>query len=258
LRAVNRNVLDPCNYPQNIILTLSFYLPNYHTGAYHRMYGKTLFLFGSQALSFDEDAFQAIRFTASKARHRWILDIVTELPDCFENITRQCPKFSRQSTWGLSLLKELNNWFKIGKSSLSPSTLPNIILTPLVVISHLIQYAEFLETVKDFTANEDDLYFPYTQDAETLGFCTGLLSAFAVSSSSNREQLETYGAVAIRIGMLLGMVVDVGDTLEESGPSKSLATTWHSSEEKHKMLDILQSFPQVSLKWKICLLFCKG
>jgi hypothetical protein len=51
----------------------------------------------------------------------------------------------------------------------------------------------------------------YKNCTETLGLCTGLLSAVAVSSSVNKTQLHNYGAVAIRLAMTFGALVNTED-----------------------------------------------
>lgn len=213
--------------------------------------GTTTLLFGPQALSFDANALHQIRTTVLKTEdHRWILDTIAGLPECLENMTKYCSKFSTESRSRLSLLEDLDTWFRTGASSQQPSILPNILLSHLVIIAQLIQYAEYLATAHPDLERGEDLYASSKHDAETLGFCTGLLSAFAVSSSTNKKQFEKYGAVAIRLGMLTGMVVDAQNTSEETGPSTSFATVWHSVGEKEKMSKILAAFPEVSCTFK--------
>ncbi|MCJ1473382.1 hypothetical protein MMC13_002033 [Lambiella insularis] len=121
---------------------------------------------------------------------------------------------------------------------------PNILLSPLVIITQLIQYSEYLKTVRPSLRKGENLYDLSKHDAETIGFCTGLLSALAVSCSTNRENFEKFGSVAIRIGMLIGMVVDAQNAAEENGPPKSLAMLWRSAGDKERMLEILCRFPE--------------
>ncbi|CAG8961603.1 hypothetical protein HYFRA_00006139 [Hymenoscyphus fraxineus] len=46
---------------------------------------------------------------------------------------------------------------------------------------------------------------------DTLGFCMGLLSTFAVALSVDEADLETYGSNAIRLALLIGGIVDAQD-----------------------------------------------
>ena len=208
--------------------------------------GNTIFLFGPQALSFDEDDFRNLRSTIMKTEnHHWILDTIAGLPNCMDSIGKACPKLMTGSRSRLSLLEDLQNWFSTGRTSQEPGNLPNILLGPLVIITQLVQYTEYQMISRPSLEKGEDFYDLSNKNAETMGFCIGLLSALAVSSSRNRESFEESGAVAIRIGMLIGMVVDAQNAAEESGPPKSLATIWHSAEEKQKMSEILDSFPEV-------------
>jgi len=206
--------------------------------------GNTVLLFGPQALSFDEDAFHKIRSTVLETEsHRWIFDTIAELPECLRTFSRECPKF--QIAPGAKLLDDLNRWFKTGEISYTPFVLPNVILSPLVIIAQLTEYSKYLELANAKSEGGDDAYASSKHDRETLGFCTGLLSALAVSSSANREQFQKYGAVALRIGMLIGMVVDARDARADIGASKSFATVWNSVEAGEEMAQILKSFPEV-------------
>ena len=207
--------------------------------------GNTVLLFGPQALSFDENDFYYIRSTVlNNEHHRWILDVIAELPKCLCTISRNYPKWSTEP--GYQLLGDLKNWFNTGEISKTPFVLPNILLSPLVVIAQLTQYAKYLELASFETENGEDPHASSKHNRETLGFCTGLLSAFAVSSSSNRENFQKYGAVSIRLAMLIGMVVDAQDASSEMGKSKSLATIWNSARAGEDVTRIVRSFPEVS------------
>jgi hypothetical protein len=125
----------------------------------------------------------------------------------------------------------LKNWLVTGTFEQTPRPLPNIILTPLVVITHLTQYWQYLQQNRQNLPQHDDLHACFTHDAETLGLCTGLLSAAAVSSSQSEAELKHYGAVAVRLGMLIGGVVDAQDiSTDLEGESKSFSIVWKSPE----------------------------
>ena len=83
---------------------------------------------------------------------------------------------------------------------------------------------------------------------QTLGFCTGLLRAFAVASAKNQDEFEKYGAVAVRLAMLVGALVDAQEAWNRElghGPSKSYATAWRNAEQGQDMRRIIDSlFPQ--------------
>ncbi|KAG0646230.1 polyketide synthase [Hyphodiscus hymeniophilus] len=202
--------------------------------------GPTLLLFGSQALNLDQDAFLQIRSTVLESPdHRWILDTIAEFPEYFESISNAFPKFSTGSR--RQLLEDFNIWFKTGNISKIPFTFPNTVLTPLVVIAQLTEYAKYVETYQQPGNNHNAQSVPAT---ETLGLCTGLLSAMAVSCSKDKEELRKYGAVALRLGMLIGMVVDTQDETTAMGEAKSFAIVWNSVEAGEDAIRIIKSFPE--------------
>ncbi|KAI0010253.1 hypothetical protein F4779DRAFT_616829 [Xylariaceae sp. FL0662B] len=207
----------------------------------HPMAGPTVLLFGPLALSFDETAFTQIRKTVvENDDHHWILETIDGLPQHWKTITSSIPSLQNES--GLSLLEDLKDALRTGRRLGTPFPLPNMLLIPLVIISHLTQYMTFVERSNTELDSRSDLFSTSTTNKETLGLCTGLLSAFAVSSTDSKEKFRKYGAVAVRLGMLIGMVVDAQDEVSE--PSKSLSTAWNSAENGEEMLRIVNSFPE--------------
>ena len=206
--------------------------------------GNTVLLFGPQALSFDEEAFHQIRSSVrSSERYAWILEVIAELPKWLSEIALACPHL--QIGTEAELLNDLISWFDSGKTVQDAKLLPNIILNPLVVIGQLLDYSRYLQLITTETSKDDNVFTSAQHGGETLGFCTGFLSALAVSSSLGQQQLQEYGAAAIRLGMLIGLVVDSLDRRPEVGTSTSLATVWHSPESGEQLFKTLDGFPEV-------------
>jgi hypothetical protein len=206
--------------------------------------GNTVLLFGPQALSFHEDSFHRLRSTILEAaEHRWILDTIEELPAYWNTITKEIPKL--QCVPGAKLLDDLNRWFTTGEITPTSFPLPNTLLTPLVVITQLTEYHKYLELAHPNPGGRQGLHELSGQNAETIGFCTGILSALAVACSADNVQFRKYGAVAVRLAMLIGGVVDAQDDLSDEGISKSFATAWSSPEMGAEMTKILDGFPEV-------------
>lgn len=200
--------------------------------------GPTILLFGPLALSFDEAAFTQLRKTvAENEEFRWVLDTVSEFPQIWKSLTTSIP--SLQSTSGLKQLEDLADAFRSGRQLETPFPLPNKLLIPLVIVSHLTQYATFVR-------NSTEGFGAAKLDKETLGLCTGLLSAFAVASTGSSEQFKKYGAVAVRLAMLIGTVVDAQD--EATEPSKSLSAAWNSAQSGEELQRIIKTFPEVRHK----------
>lgn len=151
-----------------------------------------------------------------------------------------------QAVPGAKLLEDLKDWLLTGGSMQASLPLPNTLLTPLVVITELTQYSKYLELAQPYFGDGDDLHTSFHQNAETVGFCTGLLSAVVVSSSASQAQFQRYGANAVRLAMLIGALVDaqeISDGLH--GASKSFSAAWNSSESGAEMTRIIKSFPEV-------------
>ncbi|KAI0902041.1 hypothetical protein F4806DRAFT_502023 [Annulohypoxylon nitens] len=201
--------------------------------------GSTILLFGPLALSFDEAAFAQVRKNVVENEDsRWVIDTVAEFPQIWKSLTTTIPSLKTAS--GLKQLEDLSDAFRTGRPLETPFPLPNKLLIPLVIVSHLTQYATFLRN-----STEGEHVDPFTTsktNRETLGLCTGLLSAFAVSSSGNSEQFKKYAAVAVRLAMLIGTVVDAQDAATE--PSKSLSAAWSSAESGEELKRIVKNFPE--------------
>ena len=215
----------------------------------HPVGGNTVLLFGPQALSFREASFCRVRLSVSKSPTcQWILDAIEDLPNQW-NILRK--EFSKLSVVpGAELLQELRSWFRNGAmKQKADNLLPNILLSPLVVLIQLTQYAEHLEFAKaDYRPNHQDVFARRQPGTETLGFCTGILSAVVVSCCTNQYDFEKLGATAVRLAMLVGALVDAQEVHDKHGESRSLATVWKSHESSLQMSNILERFPEVRIR----------
>lgn len=208
--------------------------------------GTTVLLFGPQALSFHEESFQRLRSALTdNPDNAWMRQVVAELPEYIRRFSEQLPKL--RATPAVECLDRLKDWLESdadGPPIISRS-LPNAILTPLVVLHQLAQYTQYVQLAHVETGLGSDLYGPQTRRIRTLGFCTGLLSALAVSSASTREEFQRYAAVSVRLAVLVGALVDAEDIVGHHGESKTFSTACNSSKQKMEMNHILQEFPEV-------------
>ncbi|GJN86551.1 type I iterative polyketide synthase [Purpureocillium lilacinum] len=205
--------------------------------------GPAVLLFGPLALSFDSTQLAKLRATVvGDSQLAWIPQTLGQLPRLWNNITATLPELEDDT--GHVKLSNLAEFFTSEQHSELNITypLPNKLLIPLVVISHLTQYAAFIEQINpEVDGRIDPFDGGILNGKESLGFCTGLLSAFAVASAQNRKDFEKYGAVAIRLGMLVGMVVDAqGNT----SPAKCLGVSWSSDKGTEELRRILDEFTE--------------
>jgi hypothetical protein len=199
--------------------------------------GNTVLLFGPQALSFDREAFLKLRATIlGSPAYQWVLDVVDELPSVWTSLLKSIPRL--EVIDGAKELKNLNDWIRSGDIRAESFPPPNILLSPLVVITQLTQYANYIQEHPKLRESDN---------TETLGFCTGILSALAVSSSAGEAKFAKYGSVAVRLAMVIGAIVDAQDTPSERGPAKSLATAWNSVNGEDELKRILAEFPDVGI-----------
>ncbi|THC94912.1 hypothetical protein EYZ11_005595 [Aspergillus tanneri] len=198
-------------------------------------------LFGPLALSFDSAAFDQLRKAIGEnTEQHWALEALSNLPQYYTTIAAALPGVKTNS--GLQQLEDLKGALHSGKPLATTFPLPNSLLIPLIVVLHLTQYSMFLDRTSAEVDSGIDRYAVSHHNKETVGFCTGLLSAMAVSSASNRTEFYKYAAVAVRLGLLVGMAVDAQDA--SSGRSKSFSACWNSSEKREQAQRIMEGFPE--------------
>ncbi|KAJ5967192.1 hypothetical protein N7501_003440 [Penicillium viridicatum] len=157
-------------------------------------------------------------------QREWILDTVADLPEYYEARTAKIPKLARDVD-GFQSLAELDSWIRHGANSLSKddTNLPSIMVGPLVVLIQLTQYWRYLEQTNanntQATDLQADLVAQHQSQAgakvEILGFCAGLLAALAVASAKSRQEFQEYGAVAVRLAMLIGGLIDAQEAWDK-------------------------------------------
>ncbi|KAK1248838.1 hypothetical protein MKX08_007058 [Trichoderma sp. CBMAI-0020] len=205
----------------------------------------TVLLFGPQCLSFDSEALTQLRSLVVESHSSIWLDTISELPSYWKTLVSKFPALA--ALGGGDQLQELNVFFKTGTITPALIQLPNVVLTPIVVLTHLAHYVRYVEQQVSSTGGDaEDVFASFAQrHIETLGFCTGLLSAFAVASSSKRSELQQYGAAAIRLAMLVGAIVDAQEAPGSAyGPSELFSVSWNTPETGDKIKEILDLFPE--------------
>lgn len=198
---------------------------------------KLVYIFGSQALSLTHDDVAKLRTTVNKnSGLRWILQIVEELQFIVEDYSSDTANsIPPRVLANARLLRQFLASDMLAANL--PTSLPNVILTPLVVIGHLIEYTLLVDAKS--TAD--------VPPSEAFGLCTGLLSAFAIAASKDQESLIKYGAVALRLAVLIGAVVDASEGPDAAGPSRSFAAAWASTLTQEDILQIVDTMPDVRL-----------
>jgi hypothetical protein len=206
--------------------------------------GLTL-LFGPQDPNLDNEVLQSLRTTLLETSDlQWIVETLTQLPKEWETISKTHEELG--AFQGQKYLQLLNEWVRRGTLPSNLFPLPNILVTPLVVTTQLVQYTKFVAQINPKIKPHDSLQETLKLDTETAGLCTGLLSAAAVASSANLAELQQHGASAIRMATAIGALVDAGDTeLEEGDKWQSLAVGWTNQAMETELYRIVKKFPEV-------------
>lgn len=201
-----------------------------------------MLIFGSQFLNFDEYFSCQVRSAIlERPSCSWVLSTIDELPNNWDVAQEAIPKL--QSFPGRKYLEDLRDWLRTGIFAQISYPLPNTVLTPLVVISHLVQYSRFLDHVQPNFLENHDITAAFKHTTEVFGLCTGLLSAAAVSCSSNQTQLQNFGSKAVNLAMLIGGLVDAQEELAgDDGRSRSLSVSWSAPAGGRRLSSVLTHF----------------
>lgn len=208
--------------------------------------------FGPQALSLSSD--DIVRLAATTRAHpewHWILDVLAGLPGFWDTFSAKQPKFDMKNA--RQQLESLHAWFAQGIAPAADLTnVTNLVLSPLVVVSHIVEYLS-LNNHSQASPNGDGANI---KTKATLGLCTGILSALAVSLSPGQDtdspQFREYTAKAIRLAVIVGCVVDSQGDHAATGPSEALAVAWSSPEARTRLEHLLeQNYPRAytSVAW---------
>ncbi|KAJ5864580.1 Polyketide synthase [Penicillium soppii] len=203
---------------------------------------QNILIFGPQALAFNQESFWKLQASiANSMQLGWVNHVVAELPDRFNDLSNGISRL--KVVPGASLLKALSQQIGTGDlASITEAThLPNIVLTPLCVISHLVSYTEYLELRHNESGWDA---WKKTKDTDVVGFCTGILTALVVSLSDDLESFKKHGATAIRLAMMIGAVVDAEDVM--NGSSVSLSAAWRTREGLTNLEKIIRESHGVS------------
>lgn len=204
--------------------------------------GTVVLLFGPQALGFQEQFFHNLRSNIhGNPENAWMRIVVAELPQYSQQLSRKLKKL-RDSVAPL-LLQKLAKWLNSDDPFPVSRDVPNVLLTPLVVLGQLAQYTQYVKAANVDAGLGLDRWSPQPGHV-TLGFCTGLLGALAVSTASNKAEFERLGGVAIRLATLVGALIDAEDECGFHGASKSLSVAWNTPNHKQELDAILKAFPE--------------
>ena len=193
-------------------------------------------LFGPQG-DFSSESLLELRTSIQEhSSLKFLRDTISELPSLWSAISEDQQDLNHVG--GEDKLAELNCFFQneSGVTFLKPTD--NVILCPLTVISHLVDFWKLTHGINVSSPDESQL-------RNVQGFCLGLLSAIAISCSKTEIQFQSLASKAIRLAVCMGALVDA-DALHTSDCSSAIAVRWKSATQLQHLRDTLTLYPSVS------------
>lgn len=207
----------------------------------------TTLIFGPQTLSLQNQWLQRLRSSLrSHDDNVWMLRVLRELPELLERYAKSSG--STTSTSDASLARSIAEWVESDASEPLVTKLPAAILTPLILLTQLAQYSQYVRANRIESGLDADPWSSQDRSVKVLGFCTGFLSELAIACAASKLHFQTYGAIAVRLGALLGAVVDAGDS--KSSDAVSLSAAWTTSEQSESLKTVIAEDPETYISVK--------
>ncbi|CAG7958524.1 unnamed protein product [Penicillium salamii] len=216
-------------------------------------------IFGPQCSLGSEAIVKINHSLAGNVHLQFLLGVLKDLPSLWESIIDAYPELVRipglESLTALAHLFEESNDTVSSPGIVSPAGFTeNVILTPLTVVSHLLEYWNLNE---GFPASEI-VVPPEVTDVQ--GFCVGFLPATVVACTRDINDFKTMASATIRLAVCIGALVDLDqavnshvDDPEES--AVSIAVRWKSEDDFEYFQRSLASSPTVSYPLAFSLAF---
>lgn len=174
------------------------------------------------------------------------------LPDLCTRLIQELPVLQVNEARYESHLRSLARWITEDDYELViPENLPNVILAPLTVIIHIVQYFRHLDVVcTDEYGDSHTLIVQSVQRGGFQGLCSGFLTAAALTSSANKAELIANASTAIRLAFCIAAYIDLGETTSLSPDGTRCliverGTELGETEANCEIDTIIGSFPQV-------------
>lgn len=196
----------------------------------------TLLCFGPQIKSLDAKYLLQVReVLVLDPRLRSFVDAIETLPNLWNVIVEKDTRLQRTS--GLDSINTLLGWIQ-GKDVNLHEGGQNTLTLPLTIIVHLAQYFYYLDNDVDYPSQRTVL--ESVAHGGVQGFCAGLLTAVAVACSHSEDDVNRFGAVALRLALCIGAYVDL-DSISNI-QTISLAVRWRSQMARDRIRQIIKGY----------------
>ncbi|KAL4938015.1 hypothetical protein BDV06DRAFT_232189 [Aspergillus oleicola] len=183
-------------------------------------------LFGPQSSDVEEAISCIQSYVRENPSATYLVDIIRNLPSIWLAI---------QETWsplaqldGKRQLETLVRFIDGGAFPASAKS-PNILITPLTVLQHIVEFCRLRKTTTD------------SQTKDVQGFCVGFLAAIAVASAHNETEFRSVVAKVVHLAVCIGALIDSNEL--ERGRAGSLAVRWSGDEGQSCMGQVLAAHP---------------
>lgn len=200
-----------------------------------------LIVFGPQTPCPSKGFLAEIRtYLLSDPRLGTFREALKNLPSLWDRLVRHDQ--SLKAVPGSVTLERLGDWIQQGELPDETVAESNLFGMPLTIVIHIVQYFHYLdENISHSKLMEE------VSTAGVQGFCLGLLSAVAVGCARQEAEINALAAVALRLAVCISAYVDLHRAYTAgSFDTVSLAVRWKSSTSHNLLLEVLQTYPDVS------------
>ncbi|KAL5331572.1 hypothetical protein ACEPPN_001106 [Leptodophora sp. 'Broadleaf-Isolate-01'] len=141
----------------------------------------------------------------SQARLRDFLAAIDGLPRIWGLLLGHRPQLG--SVPGLECIGAIRKWLSEGVPLNPPREALNVFYTPLTVVFQIVEYMTYFERNREGITHSSIL--EAAKSAGIQGFCTGFLTAVAISLSEDEENISRFGGIALRLALCIGAFVDL-------------------------------------------------
>jgi hypothetical protein len=120
----------------------------------------------------------------------------------------------------------------------------NALTVPMTVITHIVQYLDYLESTGG-TLPHDSVIKTVGSKGGIQGFCIGLLSALAVASAQDEQDLGKFAANSFKLAFCVGVYID--HTQSVGCGFSSLVVRWQVPSSLEDLQSLLRQYPDVSI-----------
>lgn len=174
-----------------------------------------------------------------------LVGAIRDLPKLWSILLLILPNLSQVPA--LKVFEEFDRWLEKGEPPKLSRPLANTLLTPLSVISDVLNGIHYLRLRQMRESSTiPTILSKMRTNGGFHGLCTGLLAALAFASSDNESMIRAHAAVALRLGVCIGAIVDLESTFC-TFPNEACCLVLRCEPKLEPEINkMLQDFPEVS------------